>query len=140
MSHFTHNPTSLCAFCCPVSALIAFINQFAVQNELAKGGEIKHETKPINKRGKSTNEQTSRSFIGQKGLSMDGWPDEVVEGSPVPAAPAPAKKPGVGASQAQEQQPSLGSACSKLPPLISTQLAWSSICCLEWHANTLTTH
>lgn len=53
--------------------------------------------------------------IGQTGLSMDGWPDEVMERSRGAAAREPAAKPRVGVSQAEEQQPSPGSVRFKLP-------------------------
>lgn len=85
-----------------------------LKNEEAEMG--KEGLKETNKEGEKI--QMNMSFIrasGYRGLSTEDWADEVVESSLVLAARVPAAEPGVGASQAQEQQPSPGSVCSKLP-------------------------
>lgn len=71
--------------------------------------------KQTNKGAKEEHKGTRKQFVGQKGLSMDGWADKVMERILVPVAREPAAEPWVGASQAQERKPSPGSVCSKLP-------------------------
>lgn len=80
-----------------------------------KDGRLKQTNEQGEEGNIQMNKQAAVCVLGQKGLSTDGWADEVMESSLVPAARKPAVEPGVGASQAQERQPSPGSVCSKLP-------------------------
>lgn len=76
------------AFSRPAKPDLCLLIDLQSKNKSVKGREIRHERKLIKEKEedeKYTNEQTSRSFIGRKGLSTDGWPDEVVEG--IPARP-----------------------------------------------------
>lgn len=82
-----------------------------------------------------TDKQAGRLGYRSEGLSADGWADEVMESSLLPA-----DRTSRGARGGSE--PSPGAAAQprvsllQTPPLISTQLASGSICCLEWHTNT----
>lgn len=92
-----------------------------------------------NKQGRkrtSTNEQTSRLLVRKGYPRMDGlmkwWKEAWYQ--------QPENQPqSHGWEQAKPRSASPARvSLLQTPPLISTQLAWSSICCLECHTNTLT--